>query len=313
MKLDSERCQFGDPTLARTVAPEISLVVSTLGRREKLDRLLTSLRAQTMRNFEIIVVDQNDPGYLDAVMLRHQGDQRLRHVRSPKGVSLGRNVGAETATAPIVGFPDDDCWYDTDVLRKVMARFAASPQTAVVIGRTVDESGRNSIIPALPEDCTVTKEEVPLVGNANAVFVRRDVFQRIGQFDLRLGPGAATSFQSAEDMDLVARLVASDFRSDYFTDLIIRHEQVETGNNRAYLERVRKYSLGTGAFYRKNGYGFATVALLVLKAIGGIPLRLLRRQPLEIRPKLTYALSLASGYFLWRENDEALIPGPPTQ
>ncbi|HVJ76839.1 MAG TPA: glycosyltransferase family A protein, partial [Hyphomicrobium sp.] len=36
----------------------ISLIVCTLGRTETLERLLNSLRQQTYRRFEIILVDQ---------------------------------------------------------------------------------------------------------------------------------------------------------------------------------------------------------------------------------------------------------------
>lgn len=280
------------------IAPAISLVVSTLGRLDTLERLLISLSHQSFAEFEVIVVDQNDDGLLDPLMARFESDPRFRHARSPRGVSKGRNVGIAEARAPIVGFPDDDCWYDEHVLRDVQALFARYPASPMLIGRTVDEDGHNSIIPALPADKVVVKDDVLFVGNANAVFVRASLLHTIGGFDERLGPGATTVFQSAEDADLVARAVASGAAVQFVVDLRLFHEQVKTGQN--YLNRIRTYSLGTGAFFRKNNYTVAIPAKLMLKTVAGIPMRLVRRQPPELREKFTYICSLTRGYLMWR-------------
>lgn len=293
-----------EPVSGRTarggaITAEISLVVSTLGRTDKLARLLTSLRAQSFNRYELIVVDQNRDGYLEDVLAPYRDDIPLKHVRSLKGVSHGRNVGIRNATAAIIGFPDDDCWYGPDVLQQVAGLFASHPQTAVVIGRTIDETGKNSIVPALPRDGPVGRHDVLYVGNANALFFRREALDAVGPFDEMLGPGPDTIFQSAEDLDLVARAVAGGLRVDFFTALTIFHEQVDTGAGQAYLKRIRTYSLGTGAFFRKNGYGAGTVVALLFKTLAGIPLRLIRGQPPELRAKLAYAYHIAAGYLLW--------------
>lgn len=277
--------------------PAISLVVSTLGRVDVLERLLQSLMRQHFTDFEVIVVDQNDNGLIDPLMQRFAGDARVRHIRSARGVSLGRNTGIAAARGAIVGFPDDDCWYDGSVLQEVQRLFSQYPRAPMLIGRTVDLEGRNSIIPALPADKVIEKGDVLFVGNANAIFVRAATLKRIGGFDERLGPGAATVFQAGEDADFTARAVATGEPVQFLVDLKLFHEQVNIEKN--YLHRIRTYSLGTGAFFRKNGYAAAIPAKLMLKTLAGIPLRLLRRQPPEIRAKLTYIYSLASGYLLW--------------
>jgi GT2 family glycosyltransferase len=280
------------------IAPAISLVVSTLGRVDTLERLLLSLSHQSFAEFEVIVVDQNNDGLLEPLMARFAADPRFRHSRSPRGVSKGRNVGIAEARASIVGFPDDDCWYSENVLRDVLALFVRYPASPMLIGRTVDEDGHNSIIPALPADKVVVKDDVLFVGNANAVFVRASFLQTIGGFDERLGPGATTVFHSAEDADLVARAVATGATVPFVVDLKLFHEQVKTGEN--YLHRIRTYSLGTGAFFRKNNYTVAIPAKLILKTLAGIPMRLVRRQPPELREKFTYIYSLTRGYLMWR-------------
>ncbi len=121
----------------------ISLVVCTLGRKEPLRRLLNSLAGQTYRPFEIIVVDQNAHDYLDAVLDDFPSLPIIR-VRSEKGLSRGRNAGLGRTCGTIIGFPDDDCWYDANVLQSVAKFFAARPETDLLSGRTLDAQGRQS-------------------------------------------------------------------------------------------------------------------------------------------------------------------------
>ena len=276
----------------------ISLIASTLGRQDMLRRLLTSLEAQRLSDFEIIVVDQNPDGYLDDILADHRHTLRLTHLRSPKGLSLGRNIGLAAATGDIIAFPDDDCWYRPELLAEVQALFAAYPQHGMLLGRTVDPDGRNSIVPSLPRDCDVNRSNVIGAANSNTIFVRRQTAAVIGLFDEKLGVGSTSMFQGAEDRDYIARALAADITVRFVHDLTVFHEQIDAGQS-SHLARIRKYSLGDGAFYRKHDYGLRRIAILALRAIGGIPLRLLRGEAPQLAFKLTYCYYLISGYLHW--------------
>ena len=62
--------------------PGFSLVVATLGRVAELDALLVSVAQQVGPTFEIIVIDQNQDGRLDALLARHGETMSIRHARS---------------------------------------------------------------------------------------------------------------------------------------------------------------------------------------------------------------------------------------
>lgn len=276
----------------------ISLITSTLGRRDVLRRLLASLEQQSFRDFEIIVVDQNPEGYLDDVLAAHADSLRLVHVRSAKGVSRGRNAGLAVARGDIIGFPDDDCWHRPEGLADVVALFEQYPAHGMILGRTVDASGRNSVVPSLPGDCDIDRSNVIAAANTNAIFVRRESAATIGRFDEQLGPGSTSIFQGAEDRDYVARALAAGIKVRFIRALTIFHDQVDTSGVN-HLARIRKYSLGDGAFYRKHHYGPARIALMTARTLGGIPLRLLRGEAPELMFKLTYCSYLISGYLHW--------------
>ncbi|MGV8935946.1 MAG: glycosyltransferase family 2 protein [Allorhizobium sp.] len=219
-------------------------------------------------------------------------------MRSPKGLSLGRNVGLGAATGDIIAFPDDDCWYRPALLAEVQALFEAHPERGMLLGRTVDVEGRNSIVPSLPADCDVNRANVIQLANSNTIFVRREIAAVTGPFDEKLGVGSASMFQGAEDRDYVARAMEAGANVHFVHDLTVFHDQIDAGQT-SHLGRIRKYSLGDGAFYRKHRYGFGTITLLTIRAIGGIPLRLLRGEAPQLAFKLTYCYYLISGYLHW--------------
>ena len=109
---------------------KISLVLATLGRDWELADFLKSLVNQTYKDFELIIIDQNKDGKIDAIVEQIKSCLDVRHVKVDfTGNARARDYGIGLAQGRIVAFPDDDCAYDKDVLKKVVAEFkqAAKP------------------------------------------------------------------------------------------------------------------------------------------------------------------------------------------
>lgn len=88
--------------------PELSVVIPTLGRGEKLDRALEHLAAQEGEfDFEVIVVLDAAAEQADAGRAPKRGDVRLERAPRP-GASAARNHGWRSAKAPLILFIDDD-------------------------------------------------------------------------------------------------------------------------------------------------------------------------------------------------------------
>src|SRR5882724_3254503 len=82
--------------------PIFSLIVCTLGRQDQLRRLFASLAVQSFRDFEVIVVDQNEGGFLDEIIAAYRPRLEIIHVAAAPGLSGARNVGLAHASGQIV-------------------------------------------------------------------------------------------------------------------------------------------------------------------------------------------------------------------
>ena len=240
----------------------VSLIICTLGRLEPLRRLLTSMRNSTITPQDIIVVDQNSAGFLDAVLADFK-DQPIAHLSSERGLSRARNVGLAVAKGDIVAFPDDDCWYPADSISRVEAMFADEPKLSLVTARTVDASGLTSVSPHIAERATITRDNVFQIGNSNGLFVRRNLAQAAGGFNETLGVGAASPFQSGEETDFVLRCLGTGAIGRYDPALLIHHAQADP---QATIDRVSGYSAGFGRVLRLHDYRWSAVAMPVARA-----------------------------------------------
>src|SRR5207302_1645257 len=89
--------------------PRVAIVVAVYDPGPYLARTLDSVRAQSMRSWELVVVD--DGSHEDLAWVT-EVDDRVRRVRQENaGVSVARNVGVASTSAPVVAFLDgDDEW-----------------------------------------------------------------------------------------------------------------------------------------------------------------------------------------------------------
>jgi glycosyltransferase involved in cell wall biosynthesis len=277
--------------------PALSLLLCTVGRSQQLRRFLDSLAGQDGGRFEVILVDQNEPGVLDATLAPFAGALDIRHVHAPRGLSRARNVGLPLCRGAIIGFPDDDCWYPPGCVANVLADFASHPAIEILSGRTLDATGRPSLGRFLAADRPLGKYNIWFTGNSNSIFVRREAALRVAGFDETLGVGAPTPFQSGEETDFVLRILATGGAGLYRRDLVVHHDQVEEGAPAVTLRRARAYSPGFGRVLRVHRYGLAYVVLRVCRALAGAGVALLRGRPTAARVKLVWVAGLAAGYF----------------
>ena len=278
--------------------PDVSVVVATRDRAERLERLLAALRAQTLERerFEVVVVDDASSDGTARVLAaeRERGELALEPISRGEngGWSVAREQGWRAARAPLVAFTDDDCAPEPGWLAAGLAASAASPG-AIVRGRTVPDGEEWAALPALARPFTVTIDVPapdPHAQTCNA-FYPRELLEDAGGFDTH-----AFARIQGEDADLAWRLVeAGAAELAWAPDAVVRHAYNRVGPlgklRRAASWDLKVYALHPGlrraTFFRR--WFWKGSHYLLVRALAA---RLLPRRLGPLRPLLAAWLAV---------------------
>lgn len=104
--------------------PKVSVIIPVYQCEAFLPACIASLRAQTLREIELIFVcDASPDGSLAILREAERADSRVRVVafEENRGVSAARNAGLELATGEFVGFCDGDDWVEPQMYARLYA------------------------------------------------------------------------------------------------------------------------------------------------------------------------------------------------
>lgn len=251
---------------------KISLVMPTINVTEELTLFLKSLEEQTYKNFELIVIDQNDHNKVLEIIKNFEDKFEIKYIKSDiKGLSLNRNKGLFVIKGEIVAFPDDDCEYDKYTLEKVINYFKNNNDKRIYSCRTLERGKDYGTGIMLDYDTELTINNIEDTVKSITFFVNFTL-DNIGLFDDQLGVG--TYFGSGEETDYVLRLLHRGYKGNYFANDIIYHPAKK--GNYDDLERAKKYALGYGALVKKEVFERKNITYLykfikkLCRNIGGI-------------------------------------------
>jgi glycosyltransferase involved in cell wall biosynthesis len=263
------------------VPQSFDLVVATVDRVDELRRLFESLERQTHTEFRVLLVDQNDDDRLAPVLAAHESLDVVR-LRSPHGLSRARNVALSRLRGQIVAFPDDDCVYPDDLLKRVAKGLAATPS---LDGLT----GRGAPSPSWAKDSgPLTRGNLWNRAISYTIFLRREVVQRVGAFDEQLGLPSS----SGEEIDYLVRALDTGARIEYDPTLVVLHEP-ESRNAHTVATRDGR---SIGYILRKHRYPRQTVARMLIRPVGGALVAALRNDRARARVHISTLRGRLLGY-----------------
>lgn len=204
-----------------------SLVIATRNRPDELARLLNSLRNQTFKDFEVILVDQSidSSSVFVEEMVKTSGLCAVYLRDAGKGLSRARNIGLEKASGKILAFPDDDCWYPPDLLERVSKVFEQDSDLTLLSG-TYSEPGRwNPRFPKRP-GCLNLWNMFARISSVT-IFLRAEVLGKV-RFDEGIGVG--TDLPAGEEMDLVIQVLAQGHKGIYDPSIVVYHKIERAAN-----------------------------------------------------------------------------------
>lgn len=255
-----------------------SLVLATVGRTDDLGRFLASLRNQTHRDFELIVVDQNPDERLAPILASYGLEFPILHLRSEaRGASRARNLGLQHIGGEVVAFPDDDCIYPPDVLTKSARLLADHPEWDGLTGRSVDEDGRTSMGRFDARPGRLDRISAWLRGIEYTIFLRAACVEGT-RFDEELGVGSGTPWGAGEGTDLLLRLLERGASLEYEPDVVVLHPWRTPPYDERAMRRAYSYGCGMGRTLKKHRMPLWFKAKWLLRPLGGAVLSLPQRK-----------------------------------
>ncbi|MEA2388051.1 MAG: hypothetical protein QOG41_824 [Thermoleophilaceae bacterium] len=260
--------------------PAVSVVVATRDCAARLRVLLESLAGQTVRDFELVAVDDGSVDSTRRLLAEEveRGRLSLRVVRREVagGPSAARNDGWRVASGSLVVFVDDDC----RATRGWLAAFVreAGDGGAILQGRTLPDPAEASSLGPFSRSLWV-ESPGPYYQACNIAYPRA-LLERLGGFDADAFP------MVGEDTDLAWRALAAGAEIGWVPEALVHHAVARLGalgklrSAARWTPSIRLFArhpalraehLTYGVFWKGTHY-------LLVRAIAGLALR--RRAPL---------------------------------
>ena len=181
---------------------EVSVIIPTFNRGERVLRAVSSVLHQTFTDFEIIVVD--DGSVDETRVLLDPFRDRIRLIIHPenRGVSAARNSGIKASRSPLIAFLDSDDYWMPEKIEVQVGFFRENPDAVacqteelwIRNGARVNPRKRHH---KPSGDIFEPSLKLCLV-SPSAVMLRRNLFDEVGLFDEEL--------PVCEDYDLWLRI-----------------------------------------------------------------------------------------------------------
>jgi len=253
------------------MTPDLSVVICSFNGADGIGRCLDALCLQTIYSrLEVIVVDDGSTDNTSDVA-RGYGATVVRH-HDNRGLAAARNSGIAAASAPIIGFVDDDCEPEPQWAEQLLVSYR--PGVVGVGGPLLAEAPVCFMRGYLERHNPLRPQEINLAKSDNAAYrlllylqrqwsaeerndqrevyslvggnmsFRRDTLLEIERFDERFRFGC-------EEVDLCRRLVRAGFPSRlvFNPDARVTHHFEPT--LRDTMRRSRAYGRGSARLYHK--------------------------------------------------------------
>jgi glycosyltransferase involved in cell wall biosynthesis len=116
------------------MSPAISVILPVHNRADVLGRAIRSVLDQTLKNFELIVIDDGSTDN-SVDVAKSFTDERIRVIElgQNRGGNAARNAGVRVAEGPLIAFLDSDDTYLPEKHERVAAKFERRPSLDLLI------------------------------------------------------------------------------------------------------------------------------------------------------------------------------------
>lgn len=247
--------------------PSVSFVITTYNNRDIISACIKSIKAQSYKDFSIIVVDDCSTDGTPEHIEKKFRSVRVISKSAQSGPSISRNIGINTSDSEYIAFLDSDVELDKNWLSNLLKEIEKNGKIGIIGGKLLLNDGKkiNSAGGAMsrtgfgydigagePASSHNLAKEVMYMCSA-AMLVRRSMLDEIGDFD-------ETYFYGHEDTDIGWRANLAGYMVVYFPKAIAYHklgQTVKSMSDRVYFNTtknrirsiIKNYNLANALLY----------------------------------------------------------------
>lgn len=229
--------------------PKVSIIVPVYKTKDTIKECVDSLLCQTLKNIEIVLVDDGSPDESGKICDEFCNDKRVKVIHKENGgLSSARNAGLKVATGDYIGFVDSDDYVHPEMFEKLYSRIIRDMSDICICSHyTVDNAGNihkhffRNIPEILDKDKILDYLILPLIGadkerNESEIegFVCRNLYRR----------ELIREYEFKSEREYFAEDIVSDL------ELYIKCEKISILNECLYYYRYNGESLSN--CYRPN-------------------------------------------------------------
>ena len=205
--------------------PVVSVIIPTYQRNSSLERAITSVLNQTFKNFEIIIVDDNDENSIfrkknEALMRKYENNERIVYLKHEKHANgaVARNTGICYSKAKYIAFLDDDdefLQYKLEYQIKTLENCDES-WGAVYCGYEIVQNNQlikkslNCREGDLTEDLLTMRNTI---AGRSTILMKREILMELNGFD--------STFTRHQDFELIIRFFRK-YKVKYINQILVR-------------------------------------------------------------------------------------------
>ncbi|WP_159029906.1 glycosyltransferase family 2 protein [Streptomyces marincola] len=209
----------------------MTAVITTYNRRNVVPDAVASALAQTVRDIEVLVVDDGSAdGTADDLAERFGHDARLRVVTRPNGgAPAARNTGLDHARGPFVALLDSDDLWDPGYLESQLAVFAAKPWADLVIDDGICEEPDGSVRRLSAYANWVLPDSIDALCRGTWILPSLTVVRTAAARDIRFD----VALRRCDDTDFIWRFVDAGYRVAGNPEPLGRYRALPPGQTQA--------------------------------------------------------------------------------
>lgn len=134
----------------RKTPPLVSVIVPVMNEQETIEWTIRSLKEQTYRNLQIIIIDDGSTDRTPDICSKFKSQKGILYLRFAEraGKSAALNYGLKFATGEYVVFIDSDTTFDRDAIINLIKTFY-DPEVGAVSGNLRPRNSRKNLLTSL--------------------------------------------------------------------------------------------------------------------------------------------------------------------